>query len=76
MSRSKANPAASAAHHQSYRDDDDEDADSLSHASSTSQVGVKRTPNYAQPTQANQLPEYANAEAEAIRASFSTGNCQ
>jgi hypothetical protein len=33
-------------------------------------------PRYLKQTEAATLPEYSNAEAEAIRASFSTGNCQ
>lgn len=34
-----------------------------------------RQPHYQQPTTSTVLPEYANAEADVIRASFTTGNC-
>lgn len=57
--------------------DQDAHGGTISHASSSSRVGSSpRAPSYAQPTTAQLLPEYANAEAEAIRASFTTGNCQ
>lgn len=51
----------------------EDDAGSHSSSSSTTTLN-KKLPHYAAPTQAVQLPEYANTEAEMIRASFSTGN--
>jgi hypothetical protein len=37
---------------------------------------ARQQPRYAQPTSSTVLPEYANSEADVIRASFTTGNCQ
>lgn len=54
---------------------DVDDDTSSQHSASTSVAAQKRTPNYAAPTTSQQLPEYANAEADQIKASFTTGNC-
>lgn len=43
-------------------------------AAASSHSAPRKTPAYMQPTASNTLPEYANTEAEQIRASFTTGN--